>query len=447
MTILVIGLNHESAPLTIREQTHFDAFEKKDIELKLISNPIIKECVVLSTCNRTEMYAATDNLYLAERILKEKLLKKVTKYYHKAESAVYVKINDEAVTHLFTVVCGLDSLVVGETQILGQVKRAFFDSQHSKNTGELFNRLFQQAITIGKKAHTQTSIGKQAVSISYAAIQMLKKEIPQLERKKALLIGAGTMSRLAAQHLKEAGCHELLFANRTFDKAEELAAVYNGNAYPFSECLQLLEQVDLVICSINRNSYLLDTTNVIHLIGSRKERPLTFIDLGVPRNIDPKVGELENVYLYDVDHLHNVIDSNQKERLKEANKIKRMIAAELFEFNDWKKTLSITPLIEELQEKSSGIQAEAMKHIHNKLPSLSEKEKQVISKYTKMISNQFIRRPILMMKEIASQEENDEKKVEYLSLISRMFELESELAFDVDLDHPLLHQLLKDTGS
>ncbi|WP_077247231.1 glutamyl-tRNA reductase [Pseudobacillus wudalianchiensis] len=446
LTILVIGLNHENAPLTIREQIHFDALEKKDIERKLISNPIIKECLVLSTCNRTEIYAATDNLYLAERLLKEKLLKKVTKYHHIAESVVYVKVNDEAVTHLFTVVCGLDSLVIGETQILGQVKRAFLDSLNSGSTGELFNRLFQQAITLGKRAHTQTDIGKQAVSISYAAIQMLKRKIPQLKQKKVLLIGAGTMNKLAAQHLKEAGCNQLIFVNRTLDKAEKLAAPYNGNVYPLDEYLQLLEEVDLVICSIDKNNYLLDVTDVMNLTR-RRERPLTIIDLGVPRNIDPRIGELENTYVYDVDHLHGVIESNTQQRLTEANKIKRMITKELFEFNDWKKTLAVVPLIEELQEKASNIQAEAMKHIQNKSPNLSEKEKQVILKYTKMISNQFIRQPILMMKEIALQEENYEKRDEYLKLISRIFELESELNFDFDRNHSFSHQLLQNTGS
>lgn len=447
LTILVIGLNHENAPLTIREQIHFDALEKEDIERKLISNPIIKECVILSTCNRTEIYAATDNLYLAERIVKEKLLKKVTKYHHIAESVVYVKVNDEAVTHLFTVVCGLDSLVIGETQILGQVKRAFWDSLNSGSTGELFNRLFQQAITFGKRAHTQTEIGKQAVSISYAAIQMLKRKIPQLKQKKALLIGAGTMNKLAAQHLKEAGCHQLNFVNRTFNKAEELAVLYNGSAYPLDEYLPLLEEVDLVICSIDKNNYLLDVTDVTNHAGIRKERPLTFIDLGVPRNIDPRIGELENIYVYDVDHLRGVIESNTQQRVTEANKIKRMITKELLEFNDWKKTLAVVPLIEKLQEKAANIQAEAMKHIQNKSPNLSEKEKQVILKYTKMISNQFIRQPILMMKEIASQDGNCEKRDEYLKLISRIFELEGELNFDSDRDHSFSHQLLQNTGS
>ncbi len=447
LTVLVIGFNHESAPVAVREQAHFDEFEKREIELKLISYPIIQECVVLSTCNRTEIYAVADNVYLAERIIKEKLLKKVTKYHYKAENAVYVKVNDEAIVHLFTVACGLDSLVIGETQILGQVKQAFFDSRDSGSTGKWFNHLFQQAITLGKRAHTETAIGKQAVSISYAAVQMLKEKIPQLKHKKALLIGAGTMSKLAAQHLKEAGCNQLFFTNRTFHKAKELAASCNGNAYPFGEYVQLLEQVDVVICSIDKHGYLLDVTDVRPVIESRKERPLTFVDLGVPRNIDPNIGEWEHVDVYDVDHLHSVIDANQQERLKEANKIKHMINKELAAFHDWKKTLAVTPLIEELQEKSSDLQFEAMKHIQNKLPNLSEKEKQVILKYTQMISSQLIRQPILMMKEIASQEENAEKRMEYLELISRIFELETKVRDDLDTDPILLHQLLTGTGS
>lgn len=447
MTILAIGLNHERAPLTIREQTHFDMREKKEMELQLISNPVIKECLVLSTCNRTEIYAAADNLCLAAKLVKEKLLKKVTKHYHTAEKAIYVKANDEAVAHLFSVICGLDSLVIGEAQILGQVKRAFFDSQESGHTGRLFNRLFQQAITIGKRAHTQTAVGKQAVSISYAAIQMLKQKTPPLERKKALLIGAGTMNKLAARHLKEAGCSQLFFTNRTLNKAEELAAVHNGNAAPLDQCLQLLEQVDVVICSIDKADYLLNEADVISLAGKRKERPLTFIDLGVPRNIDPKIGELDNVHLYDLDHLNDIIASNRQQRLREANKIKQLIANEVNEFHGWRKTLPVTPLIQELQEKASGIRAEAMKHIQNKSPGLSEKEKQVILKYTEMISNQLIRQPILMLKEIASQEENPEKKAEYLKLISRIFELESELKLDFEAEQAFPHHLLKDTGS
>lgn len=336
MAVLVVGLNHNSAPLQIREQLHFSEEEKKLLEIKLTSSLGISECVVLSTCNRTEIYAVTDSPYLAEGMIKNHLLQKAAKHSKNAAKSLYAKVNDEAVTHLFTVVCGLDSLVVGETQILGQVKEAFFQSQKDGCTGTLFNRLFKQAITIGKRAHTITGIGKQAVSVSYAAIQLLKQHITHLDQKKTLIIGAGEMSKLAAKHLQSEGCTKLIFANRTFDRAQELAGLFDGSACPLEDSFGLMEKVDIVICSVSKRDYLLRSADVHDLIAKRK-RPLYLIDLGVPRNVDPEISGFENVHLYDVDHLNGVIESNSHRRLEESHKIKRKIKEELADFKHWKK--------------------------------------------------------------------------------------------------------------
>ncbi|WP_164525450.1 glutamyl-tRNA reductase [Siminovitchia acidinfaciens] len=446
MAILVVGLNHNSAPLQIREQLHFSEEEKKLLEIKLTSSFSILECIVLSTCNRTEIYAVTDSPYLAEGIIKNHLLQKAAKHSKTAAKSLYVKVNDGAVTHLFNVVCGLDSLVVGETQILGQVKEAFFQSQKDGCTGTLFNRLFKQAITIGKRAHTITGISKQAVSVSYAAIQLLKQHITRLNQKQTLIIGAGEMSKLAAKHLQSEGCTKLIFANRTFDRVQELAGLFDGSACPLEDSFGLMEKVDIVICSVSKRDYLLQSAGIHDLIAKRK-RPLYLIDLGVPRNVDPKIAGFENVHLYDIDHLNGVIESNSRRRLEESHKIKVMIKEELTDFKHWKKTLPVTALIRELQENASRIEREAMRNIENKLPDLTDRDKQIIHKFTKMISNQLIRQPIISMKEIASDEVDQAKKDEYLALASRLLGLESEIALDPDGDHERINEMFKETGS
>lgn len=446
MAVSVVGLNHDSASLSVREQLHFNDEEKKNFEMKLTSSNVIKECVVLSTCNRTEIYVVTDRLYLAEGMIKKLLQQKVKKDSRKAEKALYVKVNDEAVSHLFTVVCGLDSLVIGETQILGQVKDAFFQSQKMGSTGIVLNRLFKQAVTLGKKAHARTGIGKRAVSVSYAAIHFLKENISGLEQKQILIIGAGTMSKLAAQHLISIGCGNLLFANRTLDRAAELADTFGGSASRINDCFELMQQVDIVICSVDKRNYLIQLEGILGFISKRK-RPLYLIDLGVPRNIDPGIANIENVHLYDLDHFKEVIESNCQRRIEEAHKIKGMIREELDEFNQWIQTLPVTILIRELQENALKIEAEAIKNIENKLPDLTDREKRVIQKFTKMISSQLTRQPILMLKEIASLEDDQVKKVEYLGLASQILGLESELRFNSDVKQALLNETLEETGS
>ncbi len=446
MAVLVVGLNHDSASLSVREQLHFNDEEKMNFEMRLTSSSLIKECVVLSTCNRTEIYAVTDRQYLAEGMIKKLLLQKVNKGVRKAEKALYVKVEDEAVRHLFTVVCGLDSLVIGETQILGQVKDAFFQSQKWGSTGTVFNWLFKQAITLGKKAHTATGVGEQAVSVSSAAVHFLKEKISSLGQKQVLIIGAGTMSKLTAQHLMSNGCRNLLFANRTFSSATELADIFSGNSCTIDDCFDSMHRVDIVICSVDKRSYLIHLERILGSISKRK-RPLYLIDLGVPRNIDPDLANIENVHLYDLDHFKEMIDSNCQRRIEEGQKIKGMIKEELEVFNQWKETLPITSLLQELQENALRIEAEAFKNIENKLPDLTDGEKRVIQKFTKMISSQLIRQPILALKEIASKEDNQARKIEYLRLASQILGLESEWRFESDMKPALLNETLEETGS
>ena len=445
MAVLLVGLNHNSASLEVREQLQFSHKEKKYFEIKLTSGFDISECVVLSTCNRTEIYVETACPTLAEGMITNLLLQEVRINSKHAAKSLYVKVNDEAVIHLFSVVCGLDSLVVGETQILGQVKEAFFKSQENGCTGKVLNRLFKQAITAGKRAHTMTGIGEQAVSVSYAAIQLLKQKITCIDQKQALIIGAGTMGKLAARHLKAEGC-KLLFANRSFDKAAELAGLFNGSACSLQESFGLINRIDILICSVDKKDYLLRSSDMMEPV-SKRNHPIYLIDLGVPRNVDPNVAEFDNVLLYDMDHLNGVIDSNNRRRMEESHKVRLMIKKELAEFNCWKQTLPVTVLIRELLENASQIEAEAIRKIENKLPDLTDRDRQIIHKFAKMISSQLTRQPILMLKEIASEIVDQDKKVEYLALASRILGLKSEVEFFPDMKQTLLNETLKETGS
>lgn len=421
MHILVIGLNYKTAPVEIRERFAFRDEDKSEAILTLRGTKSIQECVIVGTCNRTEIYAIVDQLHTGRHYVKTFLSEWFQIDREEFIDYLYVKENDEAVSHLFRVVCGLDSMVLGETQILGQVRDAFIKSQELKTTGTVFNMLFKQAITIAKRAHSETEIGKNAVSVSYAAIELGKRIFGYFHKKTVLILGAGKMSELTAKHLHTNGVESVIVVNRTYEKAKVLANKFNGLAYTMDELTNALIQSDIVISSTGSDGYVISKEDIQQVMKKRKSRPLFLIDIAVPRDLDPSIHELDNVYLYDIDDLEGIVEANLQERAKEAEKIGVMIGEELSSFKSWLNTLGVVPVISALRQKAISIQEEAVRNIENKLPDLTEQELRIIRKYSKTIVNQLLHDPLIRMKEMAADSNQS------LDLFVKIFALEEEL--------------------
>lgn len=427
MHILVVGVNYKTAPVEIREKL---AFAPNDLEAAmkaLKSKKSILENIIISTCNRTEIYAVVDQLHTGRYYIKTFLAEWFQ--IDKEEFTPFLTIieNDGAIEHLFRVTCGLNSMVLGETQILGQVRTSFLEAQEYTTIGTVFNQVFKQAVTLAKKAHSETEIGSNAVSISYAAVELAKKIFGDLSSKHALIFGAGKMGELAAQNLYGSGVKQVTVINRTFAKAERLAEQFMGQARHLEELENSLIEADIMISSTGAKGYVLTKETMNQIDKNRKGRPLFMVDIAVPRDLDPSIAELKNVFLYDIDDLEGIVEANLNERKKAAEKIEIMIEAEIVAFKQWLNTLGVVPVISALRQKASAIQKETMQSIERKMPDLTERERKVISKHTKSIVNQLLRDPILRVKELAGEPNAKES----LEMFSKIFDIEKAVEAEV----------------
>lgn len=423
MHILVTSINYKSTPVEIREKFTFQGEEREGAIHSLKNTKSILEAVIVSTCNRTEIYAVVDQLHTGKYYLKTFLSQWFDLPADDFVDYLDVYENDRAIEHLLRVTSGLSSMVVGETQILGQIKESFLFAQQQKATGTIFNQLFKQAITLAKRAHSETSIGENAVSVSYAAVELGKKIFGDFKSKHVLIFGAGKMSELTGKHLHANGVGKVTVINRTMSKAIELADKLLGEARPLDELTESLVSADILISSTGSKDYVVTKLMVESIIKKRKGRPLFMVDIAVPRDIDPNLSELESVYLYDIDDLEGIVAANLDERKKEAKKIEIMIDTELAEFQCWLRTLGVVPIISALRTKALSVQQETMISLERKLPDLSEREKKVLSKHMKSIINQLLREPIMAAKELAGEKDAPES----LELFTRIFAIENEL--------------------
>ncbi|RDW19327.1 glutamyl-tRNA reductase [Oceanobacillus arenosus] len=423
MHILKVGFNYKSAPVEIREKLTFQDSSLMDAMIELKNQKSILENVIVSTCNRTEVYAVVDQLHTGRYYIKNFLAKWFN--LDKETFSPYLRIteDDGAMEHLFRVSTGLDSMVLGETQILGQVKEAFLASQEAKTTGTVFNELFKQAITFGKRAHSETSIGEHAVSISYAAVELAKKIFGDLKNKHVAILGAGKMGELSAKNLQGSGATRITVVNRTLEKAEGLAAKFNANAVSIDQLSDVLVSADILISSTGSESLVLKKDMIEAVQKERKGRPLFLVDIAVPRDIDPMISELDNVFLYDIDDLQHIVDSNLEARKAAAAEIELMVEGEIVTFKEWLKTLGVVPVIAALRNKAQTIQEETMKSIERKMPDLTTREKKVLNKHTKSIINQLLKEPIIQAKELAGKDNAEES----LQLFVDIFGIEAEV--------------------
>lgn len=427
MHTLVVGVNYRTAPVEIREKLSFVEAELPNAMQALQEQKSILENVIVSTCNRTEIYATVDQLHTGRYYVKQFLANWFDIPMENLSKYLFIHEDDEANNHLFRVTAGVDSMVLGETQILGQVKKSFLNGQENGTTGTIFNQLFKQAVTFAKRAHAETSIGENAVSVSYAAVELGKKIFGSLHHKHVVILGAGKMGELAIQNLYGSGAEKVTVINRTYEKAKELAAKFAGNAKPMDELQCALLEADILISSTGATEYVIDLELMQFVDRLRKGKPLFMVDIAVPRDLDPRIGDLPNVFLYDIDDLQGIVEANLAERERAAAQINKMIETEIDQFNEWVATLGVVPIIAALRQKANRIQVETMSSIENKMPNLSDRERKILNKHTKSIINQLLKEPILQAKELSTSENPGEQ----LRLFQQIFGIEEEVKEEV----------------
>ena len=420
MNILVVGLNHKTATVEIREKVAFDGTKLQEAVNTLKTSSAVKENIILSTCNRVEIYAGVNNRDSGAEEIKDFIAG-----FHKVpreslDKALYIYRGPKAVRHLFRVASSLDSMVVGEPQILGQLKDAYDFALKSKSTGVYLNKLMKKAVSVAKRIRTETKISESAVSISFAAVELAKKIFEDVSAKSVMLIGAGEMAELAAKHLINCGVKDVLVTNRTYERAEELAGEFDGKTVPFENFKTELIHTDIVICSTGAPDYILIKEEMQKIMKERKQRPMFIFDISVPRNIDPAINDLDNVYLYDVDDLQDVVDTNVQERGKEARKAEKIVNAEVESFLKWQESLAAVPTIVAIREKADAIRKEELEKTLKKILPLEEDKIRAIEYLSASIVNKLIHLPTAALK--SAIEDRDVM----VDVAKRLFDLESE---------------------
>ena len=420
--IVLIGLNHKTAPVEIRERFNVVCVDSRGPLSDLVRLRSLRESFYLSTCNRMEVLCTTPRLDEGIGALVGLLAEIYGQTGAALKPYLYIHIDQDAVKHLFRVACSLDSMVVGEPQILGQIKDAYRQATEAKAPGVVLNRLLHKSFSVAKRVRTETRIGSSAVSISYAAVELAKKIFGELQGKTALLIGAGEMAELAAEHLISNGIERIIVANRTLERALSLARRFNGSTVPWEELVEELSKTDIIISSTGSPQPILSGRQVRKRMRARRNRPLFFIDIAVPRDIDPEVNRIDNVYLYNIDDLQGIVEINQAERIKEAARAEHIISAEALKFDTWLRTLEVVPTIVCLREKAEQIREAEIRKTLGQLDSLSGGEIEAIHVLTRSVVNKLLHDPILFLKRISTRRRKDF----YLDVARKLFHLDED---------------------
>ena len=420
LKIINIGINHETAPIELRERlaSESDSTLKALVSMKGLD--VVKESLFLSTCNRVEALFITEEAEEAKRSVISFMSKLGGIRTEELLTCLYVFEDMDAVKHVFNVASSLDSMILGEPQILGQIKEAYVQATNQKTSGVILNRLMHRAFHVAKRVRSETDIGGAAVSISYAAVELAKKIFHILEGKKVLLIGAGEMAELAAKHLLSNGVSSIIVANRTFERAVEVAERFNALPVLFDEIGSQLLDVDIVITSTASPEYVITQSQVKKSLRKRRNRPIFFIDIAVPRDVQPEVNDLNNVYLYDIDDLKGVIELNMAQRQEAAVKAGRIVEEEVVKYEKWLKTLAVVPTIISLRNKAASIiRAEFLKS-NSALGELTPAQYEAIETLTTSIAEKMLNDPILFLKGKAGRSSLNT----YLDLTKNLFNLD-----------------------
>ena len=398
MYILCVGLNHNTAPVEVRESMAFEAEGLVEGLDRLRTLPGIAEGMLLSTCNRVEVIAVAGSLEAGVSEIRRFLAGRGGTTEDALVDHLYLHEAREAARHIFRVASGLDSMILGEPQILGQIKEAYRSAADRRLTGKILNRLLPRAFKAAKRARTETEVAEGAVSVSYAAVELARKIFGDLSGQSVLLIGAGEMGELAAAHLAEAGAREIAVTNRTYERAVELAERFGGRAVRFEKFADRLQQMDIAICSTAAPDILIRADRVSRVIKARRQRPMFFIDIAVPRNVDEAVNEIDNVYLYDIDDLRSVVEANMEVRSREVEKAGRIIEEEVGAFFSWFNTLDTEPTIQALRRKADRIRARELERAGSGFSGLTGEQRALVDTMTRSIVNKLLHDPIRHLK-------------------------------------------------
>jgi glutamyl-tRNA reductase len=422
--IFIVGLNHRSAPIEVRESVAFEKSEITEALGRLRSISAVRESVILTTCNRVEVVAAGPET--------DHAMEAVTRFLDQQRSSssngslsdhLYTYRGADAVRHLFRVAASLDSMVVGEPQILGQLKEHYSVAQKAGSVGAVLHRLFHRSFFVAKRVRSETGIASRAVSVSSVAVELAGRIFDRFEEKTVMLIGAGKMGDLMARHLQRCGVKSIMVTNRTFERAVELAEKIRGNPIRYDDFPRYLQLADLVIGCAGAPEVLVDAGMVEKILRERKQAAMFFIDIGDRRNFDPGINAIDNAYIYNIDDLKSVAEENLNERSSEAEKAESIVQEEVGSFLDWVSSLEQVPTITALIEKLELIrQREITKSLSGGLKDLSERQKQAMEDMTAAMMKKILHAPIMHLK----QNTESEYELMYIAALKRLFDLEEQ---------------------
>src|SRR5712691_7106097 len=417
MQLAIVGLSHKTAPVEIRERLAFNSDALRQALTSLVSGQDVTEAIILSTCNRVEVMAESPD----DRLIREFLCDFHQISHDSVSKHLYSFRNVDAIRHVFRVAASLDSMMIGEPQILGQVKEAYRIATDAGTVGMNLTALMNRAFAVAKKVRSETGISQSAVSVSYAAVELARKIFGDLSGKTVMIIGASKMGELAAKHLRRAGVSSVLVTNRTFERAVELAKIFEGAAVPFEHFTDHIDRADIVISSTGAPHFIIGKTLAEQIIHRRKNKPMFFIDIAVPRDIDPTVNEIDNAFLYDIDDLQQVIDSNLKERLKEAMRAEEIVDHEVEVFCLRMQTREVVPTIIELRESLEKLRRDEIERNRRHLKDLSPEQQAAVDQITKSIVNKILHPPIEQLKQMS----NDPQGPDLADLIRKIFNIKA----------------------
>jgi glutamyl-tRNA reductase len=422
--IIIVGMNHRSAPIEVRESVAFESSYVREALNQLRSHATIQESVILSTCNRVEVVAASSNGASASEQLKAFLAEhQARKSSDSLDNHVYTYHGPEAVRHLFRVAASLDSMVIGEPQILGQLKQYYNAAQEAGTVGTILHRLFHRSFSVAKRVRNETAIASRAVSVSSVAVDLAKRIFDRLDDKTVMLIGAGKMGDLLARHLQRGGVQSLMVTNRTFDRAVQLAGRIHGSPILFEDFPRYLTLADLVIGCTGSPDILIGAATVDRVLRERKQKAMFFIDIGERRNFDPAINEIDNVYLYNIDDLKGVAEENLLERSSEAEKAEGIVQEEVEHFTGWIQSLDQVPTITALRQRLEEIRhRELERSLGGALRGLSEEQREALEDMTTAMMNKILHAPLTHIKRNAADE--DDERTLYIAALKKLFDLE-----------------------
>ncbi|HXU89920.1 MAG TPA: glutamyl-tRNA reductase [Methylomirabilota bacterium] len=399
MPLFAAGLSHKNAPVALREQLALDSDKLSEVLRDVVATGVVREAVVLSTCNRVEVYGVAEAAGTARTAVFGALCRQRGIAAASVEALLYTHEDEDAIRHAFRVASSLDSMMIGEPQILGQVKDAFALAQSCETVGPALHTLFTQAFGVAKRVRSETEIARHAVSVSFAAVELAKKIFAGLSRRAVLLVGAGKMGELAAKHLVEQGAFPIYVVNRTWTRAQEMARALSGTAMPFDELATALAAVDIVVTSTGAPTPIVSRDLVARVMDGRGARPLFFIDIAVPRDVERGVDSLEDVYCYDIDDLKQVVDSNIRERLREAQRAEALVEREVAKFKARLGDVEVIPTIVSLRERLEEISRGEVKKTLARLPDATPETRAAVEALAASIVNKVLHAPITKLRE------------------------------------------------